>query len=131
MLNPKIMFMALAAISLMATSANAETSTSYRYMYSDKDGNGFIEANEFDTYVYVAEDTNNDGILDKEQLSEYTSKTTMNTDTGVDYRTFDVWDIDRDRVLNESSKQASTNFNRFDTNGDGIITETEWQRSQR
>lgn len=61
MLNPKIMFMALAAISLMATSANAETSTSYRYMYSDKDGNGFIEANEFDTYVYVAEDTNNDG----------------------------------------------------------------------
>ncbi|MGM0423155.1 MAG: hypothetical protein ACQEQL_08695, partial [Pseudomonadota bacterium] len=62
MLDPKIMFMALAAISFMVTSANAETSTSYRYTYYDKDGDGFIEADEFDTQVYIAEDLNNDGL---------------------------------------------------------------------
>lgn len=161
MLNKKILLISLSAFSLLATGslfvpgANAELRTVYQYVYYDKNGDGYIDHDEYDIQTHQVEShqpmppalaqtqlrtqtpiqARPDVIVPRRSPQQsragewtyYTARTTLNTDTGVDYRTFDVWDIERDRILQGIPEQAGatrqTEAGRY-----SITAETEWQR---
>lgn len=172
MLDKKILFTALAAFSLLATGASAELRTTYQYIYYDKDGDGYIDTDEYDIHTYQIDSNQpvppahvqtlapihpqrsteaplqnltpqapartqarpqpeviaprDPATAASNDWTHYTARTTLNTDTGVDYRSFDIWDIERDRILQGIPEQAGTTIRQSDARGGSITAETEW-----
>lgn len=157
MLNEKILTAAAAGLVMMIGATAAQAYTSYQYTYYDKDGNGTIESNEFDTYVYNTFDIDRDSRISNDEWTYYTTTTTTRTTTPtVEYRTFDAWDRDGDGFLDnnevttfvrdtnyytaydlDGSNTIDTNeyyqysFNRYDTDMDGVISNDEWMAAYR
>ena len=158
MLNKKTLMAAVAGLALTMGAYSADAYTSYQYTYYDKDGNGVIETNEFDTYVYNSFDIDRDSRISNDEWTYYTKTTTTTTTTTptIEYQTFDVWDADGDGYLDDnevttfvrdtnyytaydldgsntidSDEYYLYSFNRYDTNMDGNISNEEWMAAYR
>lgn len=157
MFKSKKLLSAAAAIALMFAAGSADAYTTYQYTYYDKDGDGFIETNEFDTYAYNTFDMDRDNRINNDEWTYYTRTTsTTTTQPTIDYRTFDVWDVNSDKYLDndemstfitetkyytaydvdnsntiDMNEYARYQFNMYDINMDGTITTEEWMAANQ
>jgi Ca2+-binding EF-hand superfamily protein len=124
--------------------------TAYYYTSYDKNHDGVIQPEEFNTYVYTRWDHDGDGFLSDEEWQLATKH--WYTPSTVEYKTYTYWDKDNDKRLDPSEVQtlvsetslyslwdvnhngtlendeyASATFNMYDDNHDGTISLTEWK----
>lgn len=130
--------------------ARAEVVTKTYTYSSDKNGDGFITADEFNTYVYQRSDLNADGFLASDEWDVSTSQWYKPYD--VKYESYTYWDQDKDSRLDSNEAEtlvektglyskwdtnvdtklsgdefAAGTFKAYDDNGDGNISLIEWQ----
>ena len=144
---------AIAGIPMMAQAQKSETQVrTYSY---DKNGNGFMDADEFTTYFYTRSDADGDGYLGDE---EWTVSTTgwYRPYKDVNYNTYTYWDANKDGRLDtneintlvektglysrwdidQNGRVDNMEFERgafaaYDDNGDGVLDIQEWRRVLR
>ncbi len=131
---------------ITTTTTKTPTTTTYRY---DMDGDGFVEPNEFATYVTYRSDMDNDGFIQPAEYDNYTTTwykyydmepvTYLTVDANSDSRLessevvtlinksnfYSTWDTNADSRISNAEFAAGT-FMAYDDNKDGVIDKTEW-----
>lgn len=115
-------FTAIAGSPMLVHAQSSETQTrTYSY---DKNGNGFIDPDEFTTYFYTRSDLDSDGYLGDEEWKVSTTKW-YRPYKDVDYSKYTYWDQDKDGRLDNNEVKTLVEktglYSKWDTNRDGKI----------
>lgn len=103
------------------------TKTTYSY---DRNGDGFIDPTEFNTYITTSIDSDGDGYLESTEYE--TSSMTYFYDTAKEdeVKSYTYWDKDKDNKLDSSEVETLVSnvgiYKKWDTNKDGKIDQIEF-----
>lgn len=111
---------------------NAESLETQTRTYSyDSNKDGFIEPDEFTTYIYTRSDTNGDGYLGDEEWKMTTSQL-YRPYKDINYNTYTYWDRDKDNRLDHNEMktliQKTDLYSKWDTDTDGKISNAEFEK---
>ena len=143
---------------VVTTNADGSTTTrttTYYYQDYDLNNNGILDSTEFPKYVYHRWDVNGDGFVSSdewnrgvarwypaERSTEYKTYTFWDKDADgrLDPNEFDsvvtttklynTWDMNADNII-QSDEYATSSFQLYDTDDDGIISLAEWQAAYK
>lgn len=133
------------------TDGTTTTTTYYFNDDFDKNNNGILDSDEFNTYVYSRWDTNRDGYLSDAEWERSLTRWSR-APQSVEYKTYSYWDKDGDGRLDpaefntvvsstrlyqvwdedadniiEADEYANATFRLYDLNGDGHLSMDEWK----
>lgn len=145
----------LGLITVPAVHAGAQeevpTETQTRTYSYDSNKDGYIQQDEFTTYLYTKSDRDGDGYMGDEEW-EMTTSQFYRPYEDVDYNSYTYWDQDKDNRLDSNEVKTLVEktglyskwdtdtdgkvsnaefevgtFNAYDDNGDGFLSLAEWK----
>lgn len=133
----KISLMLLTGVSLMSVAFAAswasaqEVETQARTYSYDKNRNGYIEPEEFTTYLYTRSDVDGDGYMGDEDW-QFTTSRIYKSYKDIDYNKYTYWDQDKDGRLDTNEVKTLVEktgiYAKWDTNLDGKIDNKEFSK---
>jgi hypothetical protein len=101
----------------------------YTYSY-DANKDGFIQPEEFTTYLYTRSDTDGNGYMGDEEWKVTTSKL-YRPYKDIDYSNYTYWDQDKDNRLDNNEVKTLIEktglYSKWDTNTDGKLSNAEFE----
>jgi Ca2+-binding EF-hand superfamily protein len=115
---------------LQATAQEAKTQTQTRVYSYDSNKDGYIQPDEFTTYLYTKSDTDGDGYMGDEEWTVTTSKL-YRPYKDIDYNKYTYWDQDKDGRLDNNEVKTLIEktglYSKWDTNIDGKVSTAEFE----
>lgn len=115
---------------MQAAADDVTTQTQTRTYSYDSNQDGFIQPDEFTTYVYTRTDLDGDGYMDDEEWTHTTSRFYRPYED-VDYSNYTYWDQDKDGRLDDNEVKTLIEktglYSKWDTNEDGKVSLTEFE----
>lgn len=113
----------------IAEAQDSETQTrTYSY---DSNKDGFIQPDEFTTYLYTRSDLNGDGYLGDEEWKMTTSQL-YRPYKDINFNTYTYWDQDKDKRLDSNEMktliQKTGLYSKWDANTDGKVSNAEFEK---
>lgn len=124
-----LVFTSLAGSPVLANAAETQTTTrTYSY---DSNKDGFIQPEEFTTYLYTRSDHDGDGYMGDEEWKVNTSQL-YRPYKDVDYNTYTYWDQDKDSRLDSNEVKTLIEktglYSKWDVNTDGKVSNDEFEK---
>lgn len=124
-----LLFSSLSVSPILAHAGETQTQTrTYSY---DSNKDGFIQPEEFTTYLYTRSDRDGDGYMGDEEWKINTSQW-YRPYKDVNYNTYTYWDQDKDNRLDSNEVKTLIEktglYSKWDTNTDGKISNDEFER---
>jgi hypothetical protein len=113
-----------------AKAQEAETQTQTRTYSYDSDKDGYIQQDEFTSYLYTKSDTDGDGFMGDEEWKMTTSQF-YRPYKDVDYNSYTYWDQDKDGRLDNNEVKTLIEktglYSKWDTDTDGKVSNAEFE----
>lgn len=116
-----------------AQEVNTQTTTQTQtrtYSY-DSDKDGYIQPDEFTTYLYSRSDRDGDGYMGDEEWKMSTSQL-YRPYKDVNYNTYTYWDQDKDKRLDNNEVKTLIEktglYSKWDTDTDGKVSNAEFEK---
>lgn len=121
-------FITVPAIHANAKDGKTETQTrTYSY---DRNKDGYIQADEFTTYLYTKSDMDGDGYMGDEEW-KLTTTQFYRPYKDVDYNNYTYWDQDKDNRLDNNEVKTLIEktglYSKWDANKDGKVSNAEFE----
>lgn len=112
-----------------AGAVDVKTETQTRTFTYDRNQDGYIQPEEFTSYVYKRSDLDGDGYMGDEEWKFMTTKSYGAYDD-VDYNNYTYWDQDKDGRLDDNEVKTLIEktglYSKWDTNEDGKVSNAEF-----
>ncbi|MFA7275755.1 MAG: hypothetical protein WC043_03020 [Pseudobdellovibrionaceae bacterium] len=130
--NTLLMALLLTSTSGYIHTAFAQDSETKTHIYSyDSNKDGYIQPDEFTSYLYTRSDLNGDGYLGDEEWTLTTSQL-YRPYKNVDVNKYTYWDQDKDNRLDNNEVKTLIEktglYSKWDTNTDGKISNDEFEK---
>lgn len=113
-----------------ARAEDAQSQTQTRTYSYDRNQDGYIQQDEFTTYLYTKSDLDGDGYLGDEEWKLTTSQFYRPYED-VDYNSYTYWDQDKDGRLDDNEVKTLVEktglYSKWDTNQDGKVSNAEFE----
>lgn len=122
-------FASLTGLPIQAKAAETETTTrTYSY---DSNKDGYIQPEEFTTYLYTRSDRDGDGYMGDEEWKVNTSQW-YRPYKDVNYNTYTYWDQDKDNRLDSNEVKTLIEktglYSKWDADTDGKVSNEEFEK---
>lgn len=122
-------FTSITGFTIQANAAETQTTTrTYSY---DSNKDGFIQPEEFTTYLYTRSDRDGDGYMGDEEWKINTSQW-YRPYKDVNYNTYTYWDQDKDSRLDSNEVKTLIEktglYSKWDANTDGKVSNEEFEK---
>lgn len=122
-------FVSIIGVPMLAAAQKSETlSRTYSY---DKNKDGFIQQDEFTTYLYSRSDVDGDGYMGDEEWKMTTTQL-YRPYKDLNYNTYAYWDNDKDGRLDTSEVtilvEKTDLYSKWDINHDGKVDNDEFEK---
>lgn len=120
----------IAVTAIQASAEGLKTQTQTRTYSYDSNKDGYIQPDEFTTYVYTKSDMDGDGYMGDEEWKLTTSQF-YRPYKDVDYSNYTYWDQDKDNRLDNNEVKTLIEktglYSKWDANKDGKVSNTEFE----
>lgn len=115
---------------IQASAEDVKTQTQTRTYSYDSDKDGYIQPDEFTTYLYTRSDMDGDGYMGDEEW-KLTTTQFYRPYKDVDYNNYTYWDQDKDGRLDNNEVKTLIEktglYSKWDTNKDGKVSNAEFE----